>query len=134
MKQRTFHEQNLVRVLGNNLGASYTQSFSQIFSTCERVIYVAIGHASANFALNATIATDGSGTSPTDVTTDITVGASEIHTLEIIPDVLTATKQYVSAKLTRTAGNATLLEIKTALRREGNLTYDAGWVTRRFVQ
>lgn len=131
MKQRTFGEQNLVRILGSSLGASYTQSFSQIFANCERVVYVAIGHGSANFALNATIATDGSGTSPTDLTTDIAVAADQIATLEVTPDALTATKQFLSAKFVRTAGNATLIEVRTALRREGGLTYDAGWVTRR---
>lgn len=133
MKQRTFGEQNLVRVLGSNLSGDYTQSFGLIFGSCERVIYVAVGHASANFALNATIASDASGTGAADVTTDIAVGASQVATLEVTPEALTSAKQYLSAKFVRTAGTASLIEIKTALRREGGLTYDAGWVTCRFV-
>lgn len=132
---RTFHDQVQMRVLGQALSASYTQSWSTIFQDCDRVVYLLIAHASCNVAFNAQIASDSDGTGAADAAgTDITANsAGKVHSIEITPGVLTSAKQYVSAKVTLTAGTYTLLELKMRLRNEGIETYDSTWATQRFA-
>lgn len=123
MRMRTYHDEVKPKLLAQG-ASSYTQVFTKALSDCERVVWMAIGHASANIAFNVTIATDSSGTSPTDVATGLTLAAGKVYTIEIGPGVLTAAKQYVSPKLTVTAGTFTLLEQKFSLRYAGNITHD----------
>lgn len=130
MNLRTFDEQVLLRVLASNASATYTQSFSTVLNANERVVYVLIAHASANHAFNVTIATDASGTSPTDLFTAVTANsAGSAYTLEIGPGALTTAKQFVSPKVTVTAGTYTLLEIRTSLRNQGNLTQHSSYAS-----
>lgn len=135
MQHRAFHDQVDARVLGQALSATYTQSWSEIFKTCERVVYVLIAHASCDVLFNAQIASDASGTGNADAAgADIAAAvAGKMHTIEITPGILTTAKQFVSAKVTRSAGTYTLLELKMALRNPGTVTPDTTWATQRFA-
>lgn len=135
---RTFSEEALLRVLANpGTNTNYTQSFSKIFETAPgstRVVYVLItGGGTTNLAFTVTIAADSSGGSPTDLTVVTANVANSIYTYEIMPDDLTTAKQFVSAKVTHTAGSYTLLELRHNLYRAGDLGafYSSTWAVRQ---
>jgi hypothetical protein len=134
MRNRTFNDENLLKVLGQALSASYTQSWSQIFTEPQRVVYILIAHASCNVAFNVQIADDASGTNPVEVLgTDITANsAGSVYTIEVGPGILTAAKQYVSAEVVLTAGTYTLLELRQSLRQSGGLTQDTTYAQAEF--
>lgn len=131
MSNRTFHKENSPSLLASAASASYTQSWSNVFADCDRVVYMLVTHASANITFNVQIASDTSGTGAASLVTDITANAADkIHTIEIAPAALTSAKRYVSALATRSAGTYTLLRIKRRLRTPGNFTLDSGYVTQ----
>lgn len=126
MAERTFLDETLPQLLGQALSGSFTQVFEQKFAEAERVTWLLIGHASCDVAFTATIAEDSSGTNPTDIlSTAIDADeAGKVWVLDIDHSVLTKTKQYISPKVTLTAGTYTLLEIKRGLRNKGYLDHD----------
>lgn len=126
---RTFDDENQMKVLGSELGASYTQVFELKLADAERVLFLLVGHASVDVAFDVTIATDSSGTSPTDLaTTAIDADdADKVYTIEVDAAQLTGAKQYLSPKVTWTAGTFTLIQILRGLRNKGNLTKDSSY-------
>lgn len=110
--------------LALNSSSSYTQVWETKFKKANRVSYILIPEASCDVTFNVQIATDASGTSATSITTNINATAAsgyEFYVIDVTPDVLTSTKQYVSPLVTRSAGSYTLIEVKYDLRNEGNL-------------
>jgi len=131
MTNRTFHKESSPVLLASASAASYTQSWSNVFADCDRVLYMLITHASASITFGVQIASDTSGTGAVSVVTDITAAvADKIHTIEIGPAALTSAKRYVSALATRSAGSYTLLRIKRRMRSPGEFTLDSGYVTQ----
>ncbi len=131
-RMRTYRNEVDPALLGQALSATYTQSWSTIFTGCERVVYTLITHGSCDVEFNVQIASDSSGTGAADVATSITANvAGKIHTIEVAPGALTASKQYVSARVTRTAGTYTLLRQKFDLRRTSEVTADSTVGTQR---
>lgn len=125
MAMRSFADETAPRLLGQALSGSYTQVFEQKLATAERVVWLLIGHASVDVALNATIAVDSAGNSPTDLLTAAVDcdDAGEMWYLEVDAAQLTETKQYLSPKVTLTAGTYTLIEIKRGLRFQGDYAF-----------
>lgn len=124
---RTFSEQVSPALLANNSGATYTASYSLLLQDCERVVFILIGHASCDVALNASFASDSSGTGAENVlATALDCDESgKIWTLEVSANDVPAGKPYLSATVTRTAGNYSLLQEKHGLRYPGNFTHDS---------
>ena len=113
------------RYLATASSSTYTQSFDTVFEDCERVDYIVLAHASVGAVLDVTIATDSSGTSPTDLGASITVDtAGKLYVITISPAILTSTKQYVSPKVTRSAGTYSLVEVRYNLRDKNQFTQD----------
>ena len=132
MTDRTIQDESKIVLLVGDSGAHYTQVFTEVFADAERVTLLLIGHASVNVSFEATIATDSSGTSPTDVGTAITVNVDEkFHTMEFDSSILSEAKRFFSAKVTFTAGAYTLMRIKRGLRDKGSITQDSTWVTQQ---
>lgn len=110
--------------------STYTQVFDTVFEDCERVDYWILGHASVSGTFDVTIATDSSGTSPTDLGASVTVDtAGKLYSITISPAILTSTKQYVSAKFTRSAGTYSLIEVRYNLRDVNQFTQDSSIAT-----
>lgn len=127
---RTFYEEVYANVLAQGSSASYTQVFSQAFAGFDRIVYVLVTHASADVAFDVEIATDSSGTSPTSIVTAVTANtAGKIYTMEIAPGKLTEAKQYISPKVTRTAGSYTLLELRYRARHAGDFTQGTNYTS-----
>lgn len=134
MAYRTFADEEALALLGQALGASYTQVFTEAFEDAERLVFLVTGHASVDVEIDVTIAEDSSGTTPVDilsaaVTLD-TAGAVAI--IEVDAAQLTeltsagvAAKRFISLKVTWTAGTYTVHQIKRGLRHKGNLTQDS---------
>lgn len=127
MDIRTFSKQCDLVYLGSALSADYTQSWSKILSDCDRVVYLALGHASIAGNFNVQIADDASGTNPVSVQTNIAMAAGKAETIEIGPGDLTPAKQFVSALATRSAGTFSLVRMKFSLRHPGEFTADTTW-------
>jgi hypothetical protein len=130
--ERTFSKENQAKLLGQALSASYTQVFSQALADNERIMWILIGHASVDVAFDVTVASDSAGTGAADILTAAVTcdTAGGMWTFEIDAAQLPAAKQYLSPKVTLTAGTYTLIEVKRAMRHKGNFTYDSTWTAR----
>lgn len=123
MKIRSFKDQFYLAYLANNSSSSFTQDWALRNQSGERVAFLALGHASVAVTFNVQIATDSGGTSAASLFTDVTTLASgKVTVLTYDAAQLTAAKQYSSALVTRSAGAYSLLELRYALRNEGNVT------------
>jgi len=132
MAYRTLHDETQIRLLGQALSGSYTQSWSKVFADAERIVYMLISHASCDVEVDISIATDSSGTSAEDILTAAVTAdtAGRIYTFEIDAAQITAAKRYVSLKVTLSGGTYSLVEIKRGLRNQGNITQDSTWDTQ----
>jgi len=135
MAQKTFHDDNAVKVLASNSSSNITFAGTKVFSTAERVVYLFVAHASINLTVfKVQIASDAAGTGAADAGTTITSAtAGQMQTIEITPGILETAKQYVGPVVTVAAGTYTLLEIKKRLR-NATPTQDATYPTAVFNQ
>lgn len=138
MAYRTFADEEQLALLGQALGADYTQVFTKIFAAAERVVFLITAHASCDIDVNVTISDDSSGTTTTDLlTTAVTLDtAGEVAIIEVDAGQLTeltsagvAAKRYLSLKVTWTAGTYTVHRITRGLRNQGKLTQDSTIIT-----
>lgn len=134
MSNRTFDQDNALKVLETAQSSDHAFAGSQIFGDCDRVVYILIAHASiALTKFSVQVATDASGTSAADAGTTITsAAAGKAYTIEVTPGALTATKTYVSPFVDVSAGTYTLLELRTRLRNPGTISQDTTYPTAVF--
>ncbi len=125
MAIKRFAANTTIDRLALNSSASYTQVWETKFKTANRVVYMLSPEASCDVTFNVQIASDSSGTGATSITTNINATAAsglEAYLIDVTPDNLTSTKQYVSPLVTRSAGAYTLWEFKYDLRNPNNPT------------
>ena len=123
MKIRNLADQFYFNYLANNSASNFTQDWAKRNGQGERVAFLIFGHASVSVTFNVQIASDSSGTGAASIFTDYTALASgKMAARAYDAGQLTAAKQFSSALVTRSAGNYSLLEMRYALREEGNVT------------
>jgi hypothetical protein len=122
----TYTEEIANKVLANATNATYTQVFTEAFATCDRIVYEIIGHASVDVTIDVTAATNSAGSGAVDIlTAAVTFNSAGVAYVDIAPGALPQGKDYISPKVTRTAGTYTLIEKKYNVKNPGDFTQDA---------